>query len=241
MNSNSAQVTDDFSAFAAPDPKTAAENAKKLAATRKKEADLQKKLKPEQMKAANDLTDHMRSEDEAVLKGDLIQQLHDYMKLMREYHPERLEFLKIPKTFGIKNTVEELRIWIRDIQTELGKKGGLEFAKVIWVEGFKQIETLSVGTPAKFQGLGQWAELQVTSRQLKTGEIVCGPAIPTLAEFCCYHSNWFSTGVDVRMMLMVGNMLSEIHRHNSQKEEGAPAVPEAKPASKEAKNKVANL
>jgi hypothetical protein len=33
MELNSAQVTDDFSAFAAPDPKTAAENAKKLAAT----------------------------------------------------------------------------------------------------------------------------------------------------------------------------------------------------------------
>ena len=138
MNDNNmphVQVQDDFASFSAPDPKVAAANAKKQEAARKKEAELQKKLKPQQMKAADDLTKKMKEEDEAVLKADLIQQLHDYMKLIREYHPERAEFLKVPKNFGAKNTVEELRIWIRDVQTELGKKGGLEFAKVLWKEG----------------------------------------------------------------------------------------------------------
>jgi len=238
MNSN--LVQEDFAAFSAPDPKQAAAEAKIREAQMKKEADLEKKLKPQQMKAAAELTEQMKSEQEAVMKADLIQKLHDYLKLMKEYHPERLEFLRIPKNFGAKNSIEELRVWIRDCETELSKKGGLEFAKVLWVEGFKNLELLSEYTPAKFQGLGQVAELMIRDRQLQDGTIVHGPAIPTLAEFCVYHSNWFQTSVDVRMLLMVGNMLADVHRYNTRREEEG-AGPESKPASEKAKKKVDDL
>ena len=241
MNDNNSQVQEDFASFSAPDPKVAAANRKKQEAAEKKEADLQKRLKPEQLKAASKLTEKMKDENEAVIKADLIQKLTDYMKLIKEYHPERLQWLKIPSTFGAKTSIEQLRIWIRDCQTELGKKGGLDFAMILWKEGFKQLENVSERTGlADLEGLGRVAELSITPRRMPDGEIVPGPATPTLAEFCVYHSAWFSTSVNMRMALLVGNMVQEVHRMNTQRKEGAPDVSQ-KPASEKSKSKVKDL
>lgn len=67
-----------------------------------------------------------------------------------------------------------------------------------------------------------------------------GPAIPTLAEFCVYHSAWFSTSVDVRMALMIGNMIADVARYNKARAEGEPDKSE-KAASEKSKSKVKDL
>lgn len=219
MNDNN-QVTADFAAFAAPPPGEVSELRK---AKERQEAMLkadEKRLKPEQLKAAAKLTDEMKAESEAAEKAKLLQKLNDYMKLVKEFHPERAEFLKVPKNYGVKNTCEELRIYIHDIQTELGKKGGLDMVKMMWAEGFKVFEKLNEGERfgLNVRGLGEAAQMSLMSRKYPDGTVVVGPAVPTLAEFCCKHSTWFTTDVDVRVVLMAVEMVASVHRLNTKQD-----------------------
>lgn len=208
-----AQVQDDFTAFSqlTPEEVEAERRQQKMAEKKAQE------LRPEQLKAADKMTEQMKEERQAKLKADLIQQGTDYLKLIKEYHPEKLDSLKV-KVFSNKLTVEEMRIAIRDMQTELGKKGGLEFAKVLWVEGFKMFE--KVNEDKRFglnvTNLGRVAENSVLPRQKEDGTIMPGPAVPTLAEFCVKHSTWFTTDVDVRLLMYAINMISTVHRINEQ-------------------------
>lgn len=211
------QAREDFMSFTGPDPETAAAAAAQREKEKKAEKKNDQKLKPEQIKAAQNLTDSMKADAEADEKFALIQKLHDYVKLVKEYHPERVEFLKVPKNFGPKNSIEELRFWLRDIQNELGKKGGLDVMKTIWVESFKIFEQINSG--GRFglhvDGIGQIGQNSIASRMTKEGDIVPGPAVPTLAEFCAKHSNWFSTDVDVRLLMMYAEIIAGVHRMNT--------------------------
>jgi hypothetical protein len=232
-----AQIADDINLFQQATPEEQAAAARKKAEQKKREQE----LRPEQMKAAEKLTEQLKEEKEAKIKADLIQQGNDYLKLVKEFHPEKWEYMKV-KTFTPKMSVEEMRIAIRDIQNELGKKGGLEFAKVLWVEGFKFFE--KVNEDKRFglnvTNLGRVAENSVLPRQLEDGTVVQGPAVPTLAEFCVKHSTWFSTDVDVRLFMYAVNMVAMVHRINEQ----APAdlsQASTKPVSKETKEKMKNL
>jgi hypothetical protein len=145
----------------------------------------------------------------------------DYMKLMNEYHPERVEFLKVPAKFGPKNTCEELRIWIDDVKTELGKKSALDYVKLAWVEGskvFERINTAEDGSSRfglQVQGLGQAAVNSIVPRQMQDGTIVHGPAVPTLAEFAVEHQRWFQSSVNWRMCMMAVEMIAAVHRANT--------------------------
>lgn len=124
-----AQVSEDMSAFSAPPPEVQAAQRKEREKKQKEAERLQKKVTPGQMKAAQDLTDQMKAEKEAEQKSALIQKLTDMVKLIKEYYPERAQFLKIPKTFGAKNSCEELRVWIADCRAELNKRGGLKIGR----------------------------------------------------------------------------------------------------------------
>lgn len=213
MNNNNAQVSADMAAFSAPPPEQAAKEKK---AREKKEA--QRRVTPEQLKAGEKLSESMKEKMEAEKKAGLIRQLMDYLKLMKEYHPDRVEFLKVPKNFGVKSTIEELHIYIDDIKTELGKKSGLETMKVLWVEGSRVFERFNADDRfgLKVQGLGQAAQNSVLSRRLEDGSIIPGPAVPTLAEFAVEHAAWFKSSVNWRMFLMAMEMVVGVHRMNSQ-------------------------
>lgn len=211
------QATADFGAFTAPDPDFIAAQTAEREKQKKSNAKDDAKLKPAQIKAAKDLADSIQAEKEAGEKFQLIQTLHDYVKLVKEYHPERFEFIKAPKNFGPKNSVEELKFWIKDIQNELGKKGGLDIVKVVWVEGFKFFEKINEGSPfgLNVNGIGTIAANSVTSRMDKDGTILVGPAIPTLAEFCTKHNSWFSSDVDIRTLMMAAELVAGVHRMNT--------------------------
>ena len=227
------QVSADLEAFSAPAPEVAAKMAKDLAAAKKKEELNSKALKPEQLKMAQKLTDQMNEEQQAVVKADLIQKLNDHIKLVREYYPDRAEHLKV-KTATAKMTVEELRIAIRDIQADLNKRGALEAVKMGWVQLFKTAEELNKDnwTGYNITGAGRVGQTMLYDRRTPDGEVIPGPAVPTLAEFATKYSHWFSTGVEVRLGFLILNTFAEIHRINT----GAGidvAVAKATPVSKE--------
>lgn len=216
MNNNN-QVTEDFADFTAPPPEVQ-EAARKEREKKQKERDkLNKALKPEQIRAAKDLADSFNAEKDAEEKSKLIQQLTDYLKLIKEYHPDRAQYLKVPKTYGPKNSCEELRVWIYDVKAELNKNGGLGTVKMLWVEGWKFFEKANENQRFgyNFNSIGRVAENSVSDRQMPDGSIICGPAVPTLAEFCVEHSSWFSTGVDMRLIMMAFEMAAGVHRMNT--------------------------
>ena len=236
MNS---QISADMAAFTQPPPGEVSATKKIMEEQEKRRKADEKLLKPEQIKMAQQLSEQTKAEDEAYEKSQLIQRLSDYVKLVKEFHPERAEFLKVPKSFGPKNSCEELRIWINEIQTELGKKGGLDVMKLVWVEGFKVFEKVNVDKRfgLNVTNLGVVAEHSILPRRMADGTVVPGPAVPTLAEFCCKHSSWFSTDVDVRLIFLAAELVAQCHRMN---ERGIPLAKEAEktPVSKDTKDKM---
>ena len=239
---NPEQVSADIAVFTAPPPEQAAQAAKDRKEREKKEAAFNKKLQPEQIKAAAALTDSMKAEAEAGEKSRLLQQIADYIRLIKEYHPDRFELLnnKI-KTASVKNSVEELRVWVKDMQNDLGKKGGLEMAKVLWVQGCEFFEKINENGRfgLDMTNLGQAAKNTVATYQMPDGSVKVGSAVPTLAEFACKHSSWFTTDVDTRMVIMFIQMVDAVNKMN--KEAPNVARAETKAAGQKATDMVNNL
>jgi len=220
---NERHAAEDFSAFTGPDPETAAAMKKKAASTKEKS-----KISPEHLKQAEKLADDLKAEKEAGKKSELIQRISDYIKHIKEFHPERVDFIKVPKTYGPKNTVAELTVWVKDLENELGKRGGLDVAKVVYVEAFSWLEKLNEKTDLGLKGIETAARMSLANRRyepgtmipgtsrISEGEIVPGPAVPTLAELCVKYSSWMTASVEVRFGLMIANMISGVRRANAQ-------------------------
>lgn len=237
MNDNNQQVTEDFGAFTAPPPEVTAAAVK--AKEKAKEAAAKKASVPKESKKAIDETMlQVKAEKEAAEKSKLLQKISDYQKHIKEYFPERVEFMKVPKNVGPKNTVEELRVYVHDLENELGKKGALEVVKGLWVKGFQAFEKLNEHERFGLNviGIGTVAQSSVTSRILPGNEMVAGPAVPTLAEFSIKYASWFSTSVEARLAMMVFEIITGVHQMNTQV---APAA--AKATTKEASKQSADL
>jgi hypothetical protein len=237
MNDNQ-QVTEDFGAFTAPPPEVMAAAIK--AKEKAKETASKKSAMPKDAKKAIDETMlQAKAEREAAEKSKLLQKISDYQKHIKEYFPDRVEFIKVPKNVGPKNTVEELRVFVHDLENELGKKGALEVVKGLWVKGFQAFEKLNEGQRfgLNMTGVGVVAQNSVQNRMIpQTGETVVGPAVPTLAEFSIKYASWFSTSVEARMAMMVFEIITGVHQMNTQV---APAA--AKATTKEASKQTADL
>lgn len=237
MNDNNQQVTEDFGAFTAPPPEVMAAAAK--AREKAKEAAAKKSAIPKDAKKAIDETMlQAKAEKEASEKSKLLQQISDYQKHIREYFPDRVDFIKVPKNVGPKNSVEELRVYVKDLENELGKKGALEVVKGLWIKGFQALEKVNEGERfgLNLTGIGSIAAGSVAMRQTQHGELIPGPAVPTLAEFSIKYASWFSTSVEARMVMMVFEMVTGVHQMNTQVQPAA-----AKATTKEASKQTADL
>lgn len=232
---------DDLEAFSAPPPEERIAAEKEAARRAKDDARQAKALRPEQIKMAAKLNEEMKADAEAAEKARLIQQLADYLKLLAEYYPERREYVRAPKNFGPKNSCEELRVWIKEVENELGKQGGLQTLKMAWVEGFKFFE--QVNATHRFglhvEGIGAVAQRQVSNVQLPDGTVVPGEMTPTLAEFAVKYNSWFSSSVEWRLAMAVMNMVAGVHRINMM--QGNVQKAAETPVAKETANKIKKL
>ena len=240
MNQN--QVADDFKAFSEPSPEEKEKARKEKEARAKKMEQEQRKLKPEQIKAAEKLTEQMKAEAEAEEKAKLLMQYIEHLKFMEEYHAERVPLLGLPKTVSAKNSCEQLRVWIKTMQQECGKKGGLDAVKLLWMKGFETFEYVNEGAPfgLHVEGIGGYAGQMITPRMSPEGTLVPGPAVPLLAEFAVKHSGWFYTSVEVRLGMMILDLIAQVHRLNTQKDVNVEKAAKAAPSNKtkEAVNKI---
>jgi len=237
------QVSDDFAAFQQTTPQDAS-FAKKLREQQEKDAKkAEAALKPKQLEMAQKLIDlgkEQKEEETADLKAPLIRKINAYLKR----YPDRLEHVKIPKTFGVKNTVDELKVFVKDIEHELGKKSGFEIARFAYVEGMKFLESTSATyNPFNLNltNLGKLAEANTAVIVNKDGSRQEGPIAPVLEEFTIKHDNWFSTSVEVRLVITTMELVMACHRMNSPEVQATVKTAQTTPASTTAKNAAKNL
>jgi hypothetical protein len=204
------QVEADMASFqqTAPDERKAA--AEKKAPKAAKEPVRMERKAPPPPKAPEP------TEEERInKKHGLIQQLTEYVKFMEEYHPDRLGYISLPKKEYLKCSDEELAVAIKNIEAELGKRSGLDFVTMIWVNGLAMFEEADWLHKQPLQGLGAAAASMVAPRRDQQGKpIAPGPAVPTLAEFAVKYSRWFSTSIEVRMLLMTTQLISGVRKAN---------------------------
>ena len=212
----SAQVSEDFAAFTAPDPVKAAEAKKAEAAAKKGK----KETMGQNAKVVDEMSEKAKEDKEAAEKSRLLTQIGDYVKHIKEYYPEREAYIKVPKNLSAKSTIQELKVYVKDLENELGKKGALDIVKGMWVKGLEFFE--KVNEDERFglnvTGLGHVARYSVAPRANPLGQNhppLPGPAVPTLAEFSIKYASWFSSSVEARMVMMVFEMISGVHRMNT--------------------------
>ncbi len=153
-------------------------------------------------------------EDDTDAKAKILRKINGYQ---REF-PERLVHCKVPKTFGAKATLEELKIHLADIEHELGKSGGFEMVK----RGFVVLCGLVEQGQEKFHVLpynlthyGKIAEQSLQDRMMPDGKISEAPMIPLLKEFAVKWDDWFSTRVEARILLEMMGMMAICHKMNT--------------------------
>lgn len=235
------QAQEDFKTFMEADPALKKEQKKEADAAKKQKGELTK----EQVKLAGKFTEEMKQQKqeqvEAKEKEELIRKLGDYIAHMKQYYPEKLEALKVPKTFGAKNTLQELRVWVLQAEHELNKTGGLQTLEAAWRHGFAALEKFnSQFDPLGLDltNLGTAAKFSLEPRQVQTEQgviVVPGPAKPLLSEFAVKYSSWFSSSVEWRLGLMVVQMVIAVDTANKQGKKME------KPATEESKDAVNNL
>lgn len=213
MNDNNS-AKEDFAAFTAPPPETQAELKKQAAAKAKKPTASAATAKS--AKVIDETLEAAREEREAEEKSKLLSLISDYLKHISEFYPERLEFIKIPKNVGAKNSVQELRVYVKDLENELGKRGAYDIVKRAYLGGmdlFEQInENKRFGVNA--ENLGLVARMSLQPRQLPDGRVGPGQAVPILNELSIKYSSMFSSRVEVRFVMMVAEMVIAVHRAN---------------------------
>lgn len=230
MNDNN-QINDDFGAFTAPDPAEVEAMKKEQAKKEAAKAKAAPKI-PMPKKGTEKSAPVLSPEQEAAEKARLLGLINGYQNHIAEFFPDRLENVKIPKTLGAKNTIEELNVYVNALEAELGRNGAQTIVVNGWVGMFNLFE--KVNEHKRFglncTGLGQYAQISVTPRMNpQTKQIMPGPATAVLNEFAIKYGARFSTAVEWRLLFMAFELVAGVHRMN----EGAD-INVAKAAQKEA-------
>lgn len=206
----------------------------------------QEKISMKQLEQMEKLSVETRATDEADAKASLMRKINAYQRDFKE----RLGGLKpMAKGAELKATAEELKMHLSDIEYELGKQGGYDIARYGFIEGMKKIEEFNAKygyIKKNLTGFGTLAEQFVTARQVEdpnTGDIKImeGPMTPTLKEFVIKYDDWFSTRVEVRMLIQVIEMMNVCDRINSGELKQQFAAAQTKPASSAAAAKAKKL
>lgn len=214
MNDNNS-AKEDFAAFTAPPPETQAEMKKQAAAAKAKKPSTAAAT-AKSAKVVDETLEAAREEREAEEKSKLLSLISDYQKHISEFYPERLEFIKIPKNVGAKNSVQELRVYVKDLENELGKRGAYDIVKRAYLGGMDLFEQINEGKRfgVNVENLGLVARMSLQPRQLPDGRVGPGQAVPILNELSIKYSSMFSSRVEVRFVMMVAEMVIAVHRAN---------------------------
>jgi hypothetical protein len=198
---------------------------------------------PAPKKTAEKSAPLLTPEQEAAEKARLLGLINGYMNHLAEFFPDRLENVKIPKTVGPKNTIDELQVYVNALESELGRNGATQIVVNGWVGAFNLFE--KVNEHKRFglncTGLGQYAQISVTPRvDPKSKTIVPGPATATLHEFAVKYGARFSTAVEWRLLFMAFELIAGVHRMNEGADINVKKAAE-KDASPDLKNKLNEL
>lgn len=232
---------EDFGSFPQDpvDPKAQAEKEKKAKAEQERlfkeaikleKANATKKAPPKKApaeKAPKEAAADM--EKSAAARAKLMQRYLDYEKFLHEYHPERVVFLNLPQN-PAKLSEEELSMLIKLIESDLGKKASMDLVVMGFVQLMKIAEQTEHIHKQPLKGAEAAAVRMCTPQKHPDGHVVPGPAIPTLAEFAAKYSYIFSTGVEIRLALLISNTLISVRNANLAMQETGQMPPQQKPS-----------
>jgi len=170
-------------------------------------------------------------EKAAAARAKLLQRYLDYEKFLHEYHPERVVFLNLPQDAS-RLSDEQLTTMIKLIESDLGKKASMDLVVMGFVQLMKVAEQTEQYHKQPLHGLEAAAVRMCTPQRHPDGHMVPGPAIPTLAEFAAKYSYIFSTGVEIRLALLISNTIIGVRNANLAAQENgqANAAPQQKPS-----------
>lgn len=211
------QVMADMATFADPAANTNMDDFKRAAEQREKQMKRDAKQMGVNAKKIDDLAkfaEATKVEDDTDAKARVLRKINGYQ---REF-PERLVHCKVPKTFGAKATLEELKIHLADIEHELGKHGGLEVAKVGFVYLCGAIEDIQARTkilPYNLEHFGDFGQQCLQDRKMADGSVSQTTMVPLLKEFVVKYDDWFSTRVESRILLELIGLMRVCHKFNT--------------------------
>lgn len=159
-------------------------------------------------------------EDETDAKAVIWRKITSYAK---EF-PERLEGVKMgTKQSFAKMTLVEAKMLLLDVEHELGKSGAYEYVKQAYVwssEALEKFQAKSKALPFDLTHFGKMAHVSVSTGTLPDGTVHKGHMSPLLMEFSIKYGHWFSSSIEMRLIMAYGMMMAEVHRMNTE----APAV-----------------
>ena len=186
----------------APDPKAEA------AAKKKKEAERKKKKTPlskGQIEAADKLAQKAKHEKEAEEKRATVRRVQQYIK----HFGDKIE-TKLPRNFGTKMSLEDLKEIERNVELDLHSQGGTEYACSLYEHGIGFLQDMSnYYNPLGLALSGPVADLKGTVAAQRSGWV------PIMEELAIKYERWFAVGPERRLLFFTASLLTLVHRANS--------------------------
>ncbi len=203
-------IDEDFASFSQQVPPTEAE----LKAEAKKRAAAEKAAAPKgPTKAQMNATLKMGAAEQHA------EELEEKLMLVRrikQYHAKFGDRIstKLPKTFGAKQTLEELKEMLRSIELDLSSAGATMTCTTLLAAALQGVQHLSVLYPAMDVRLsGPRADLMQTfAAQQSTW-------MPIVEEFAIKYERWFAVGVEKRALFYIASLVLLVNRANKESPE----------------------
>ena len=232
----------DFEIMNEPDPAMVAKDNKqreKEEEALRKKADQAARAERATLKKINEMkaNEQKKVKDDSSSIAKMIQKIHAYIAFMEKYFPDKLDSLRLPKTFQ-KCSVEELKVYVQQIEQSLGQQKSGQ----LWQYGYLQVcrGIQGLGFGLDLEGLDKVAAEALMPRKGENGQVVPSPIALTLEEISCKYQ--LVTAVEVRLLLQIVELIIAVDKINRLKKSGGPMEKASqKPVSNETLNDIKNL
>ena len=152
-------------------------------------------------------------EDDIAARASIMRKIAAYEREFKD----RLVELRTPKNLA-KASLDDLKLYLADIEHELGKAGAYELVRHGFVQLCKQIESFQARSqvlPYDLKNFGEAGVIASSEFLLPDGSVQKGSMMPLLKEISIKYSDWFSQRVEVRFIVQLMGMMAEVHRINT--------------------------
>jgi hypothetical protein len=193
------QVDSDFAQFPHEAPGPAPTAAEKRAQKQQQPAPTKA-----QLDAVEKLSDAAKHEREADEKSILVRRINQYYSAFAD----RITY-KLPRNFGVKQTLEEVKDVLRNVELDLHASGSADYACMLYEQGIGMVQDLSKWyNPLKLALSGPKADLKGTVEAQRSAWV------PIMQELAIKYERWFAVGPERRLLFFTASLITQVHRAN---------------------------